>query len=337
MSNTAGVPHLNSFAEAKRWYENTKPIRGHAEKVRPLGFRRHHRMASIAMPDADTVVFSYYGKPFVTWHSDNTFTVTNGVYQSAYTAKHLSYFLPRQWYTDWVNCSMVLRNFNNRYHIPHNAAYKFAPVGDNFDLVDKPVAYAIRKKRNSLKHELAKYEPFLDWLSVVTSVSNEVEAVESGKALDVLREAAGLRSQEWYTQRRAKYLSSGVSFDPDDKSMNDWYASESLPMTFNATYSKQHRFHTPTCAVLLNWVSGTDAEKWVHAMQIISAKAGTYKWRKGEGYIWRLSVDQAKEYLNALALHVYRDTAFYFEPLPTGELAPRTNTRYFQVYEISST
>jgi len=84
-------------------------------------------------------------------------------------------------------------------------------------------------------------------------------------------------------------------------------------------------------------VSGTDADKWVHAMQVISARAGAHKWRKGEGYIWLLSVDQAKEYLNALALHVHRDTAFYLEPLPTGELAPRTNTRYFQVYEISST
>ena len=93
--NTAGVPHLTSFAQAKHRYEQTKPIKGSAN-VRPLGVRRYHKMASISMPDADTVNLEFCGKPLVQWRSDNTYTVYRPVYASAYVPDNTSHYVPKR-------------------------------------------------------------------------------------------------------------------------------------------------------------------------------------------------------------------------------------------------
>ena len=342
MSNTAGVPNLNSFAEAKARYENTTPIRGNADKVRPLGYRQYHRMASIAMPDADTVVFSYYGKPFVTWRSDNTFTVSNGVYQSAYTAKHLSYFLPRQWYTNWVDCAMVLRSYHQRYVIPRNATFRFVPSGESFDLVDKPVAYSIRKKRNSLKHELAQQQPFADWLTVISSVTNVVSDDEVTQASDVLRSEVGLRSHEWYIERRTATIkaienSNDYYSEAYMRAHAEYYVSDNLPATFNRTYVNQRKFNPATCERLLQWVTGTDANKWVLAMNLIAGRTGRRRYTSGTGFSkaeYQAEQRLIMAFLHEITLHVYRDKAFYQEQMPDGVLPSRSNRHYFQVVNL---
>ena len=338
MSNTAGVPSLNSFAQAKARYEQTTPIRGNKDKVRPLGFRKHHRMASIAMPDADTVVFSYYGDPFVTWRSDNTFTVTNGVYQSAYTAKHLSYFLPRRWYTDWVDCAMVIHNYgaDKRYFIPVGAAFKFVPNGDGFDLVDKPVAYSIRKKRNSLKHELAQQQSFKDWLTVVLSVASVVSEPEAGQATDVLRGELGLLSREWFEERRRNSYRDSTRED-NVRIHREYEMSENLPANYYSAYAKHRKFHTAGCERLLQWVTGEDANKWVLAMNLIAGRAGRRRYmHSGE---WRceyhISVERVVDYLQEITLHVYRDKTFHKKQMPDGVLPSRSNRRYFQAVALS--
>jgi hypothetical protein len=341
MSNTAGVPSLNSFAQAKARYEQTTPIRGNKDKVRPLGFRKHHRMASIAMPDADTVVFSYYGRPFVTWRSDNTFTVTNGVYQSAYTAKHLSYFLPRRWYTDWVDCAMVIHNYgaDKRYFIPVGAAFQFAPVGEGFELVNKPVAYSIRKKRNSLKRELAQQQSFKDWLTVVLSVASVVSQPEVDLAADVLRGELGLLSREWFVElRRNSYQDANRTQEDHVRIHNEYEMSENLPATScQFGYATRRKFHTAGCERLLQWVTGEDADKWVLAMNLIAGRAGRRRYlHSGE---WRcehhISVERVMDYLQDITLHAHRDTAFYKAQMPDGVLPSRSNRRYFQAVALS--
>jgi hypothetical protein len=339
MSNTAGVPSLNSFAQAKARYEQTTPIRGNKDKVRPLGFRKHHRMASIAMPDADTVVFSYYGDPFVTWRSDNTFTVTNGVYQSAYTAKHLSYFLPRRWYTDWVDCAMVIHNYgaDKRYFIPACAAFQFAPAGEGFELVNKPVAYSLRKKRNSLKHELAQQQPFMDWLTVVLSVASVVSEGETEHATDVLRGEVGLRSHEWYAERRTEFFKGNPVFDKVayTEMHKEYYMSEHLPAAHYYTAATQRKFHTAGCERLLQWVTGEDADKWVLALNVIAGRAGRRRYLVKGGTEYRTELDKVLDYLQEITLHVHRDKAFDRVQLPDGVLPSRSNRRYFQAIALS--
>jgi hypothetical protein len=339
MSNTAGVPSVNSFVAAKALYEKTTPIRGNKDKVRPLGFRKHHRMASIAMPDADTVVFSYYDRPFVTWRSDNTFTVTNGVYQTAYTAKHLSYFLPRRWYTDWVDCAMVIHNYgaDKRYFIPVGAAFQFAPAGEGFELVNKPVAYSIRKKRNSLKRELAQQQSFKDWLTVVLSVASVVSEEETAHATDVLRGEVGLRPHEWYAERRTAFFKDKPVFDQVayTEIHKEYYMSDNLPAAHYYTAATQRKFHTAGCERLLQWVTGEDADKWVLAMNLIAGRAGRRRYLVKGGTEYRTELDKVLDYLQEITLHAHRDTAFYKEQLPDGVLPSRTNRRYFQAIALS--
>lgn len=342
MPNTAGVPNINSFTQAKTRYEQTPPIRGHADKVRPLGYRKYHHMASIAMPDADTVVFKYYDKPFVTWHSDNTFTVTNGVYQSAYSARHLMYFLPRQWRTGWVDCAMTINKNNGKnYFIPLVEPLNFAPTGDDFELVNKPVAFSIRKKRNSLKHELAQQQPFMDWLTVVMSVAHVVGDDEVEHASGVLRGELGLPSHEWYSERRTAFHKTNVPHDPQEylRHYEEYSMSQNLPVGFHFTYASRRKFHTAGCERLLQWVSGTDADKWVLAMNLIAGRAGRRRYlsrprMSGANVEYHLELGHVMSYLQEVTLHAHRDTAFYREQLPDGVLPSRTNRHYFQVVNL---
>ena len=91
--NTAGVHRLASFKAAKLWHDKTKPIRRNKDNVRPLGSRRHHIMASIAMPDENTVRLEYYGTTLVEWRSDNTYSVFAPKYYTAFVPDNI-YLLP---------------------------------------------------------------------------------------------------------------------------------------------------------------------------------------------------------------------------------------------------
>ena len=93
--DTLRAPILSSFAEAKDWFVKTPPIRGHKDKVRPLGVRRYHQRGSIAMPDDATVALRYYNHTCVEWKHDNTFTVHYPKnYVTAFSVDDLCGFLP---------------------------------------------------------------------------------------------------------------------------------------------------------------------------------------------------------------------------------------------------
>lgn len=73
-NSTTAIPYLRTYAEAKKRYEDTKPIRGDKEGKRPLGDRRHkHMHISEAVVDGATVYKCHcYGTPMVTYYPDDT-------------------------------------------------------------------------------------------------------------------------------------------------------------------------------------------------------------------------------------------------------------------------
>ena len=92
--NAIGGPRLGSFNDAVDWYNKVKPIRGNKDGTRPLGERRYHHMASISMPDPDTVQLSWLEQPMVLWHSDETMTLLKPRGSNAYTPDQVVGFLP---------------------------------------------------------------------------------------------------------------------------------------------------------------------------------------------------------------------------------------------------
>jgi hypothetical protein len=338
MSNTAGVPVLSSFAQAKARYEGTMPIRGNKDKVRPLGYRRYHSMASIEMPDADTVVLKCYGQPFVTWKSDDSFTITNSVYQSAYTAQHLSFFLPRVWYTRWNATRMTVTKNGKAWLMPYGSVFHFAKVGDDYELVNKPVAHAIRKKRGADRKLLKKCVPFFDWLTVVLSVDSRITNEDGSDAQDALRKQSGLKSTDWYREQWVSIVQrrtgpDNTQTEEHQRFQNDYRMSDSVP-TATPYYRRPLSFNTVSCEKLMQWVEGDNAENWVLAMNLLGERAGKRTWR--EDYRYDLSVGQAIAYVLEVARHVNRDTVFFNEQLPDGVVPSRNNSHYMNTHVFSS-
>ena len=339
MSNTAGVPNLNSFAQAKKCFEQSTPIRGNKDKVRPLGYRRYHYMASIEMPDADTVVLKYFGQPFVTWRSDDSFTITNSVYNSAYTAQHLMFFLPRVWRTEWNETRMTVTNKGKAWLMPHGSVFQFVKAGDDFELVNKPVAHAIRKKRGADRKLMEKCAPFFDWLSVVLSIGDRITKTESDWAQDKLRTQSGLKSSDWYREQWRTKVSNRTH--PDDvtteraqQMQNDYRMSDCVP-SYASYYRSLRVFNTVSCEKFMQWVEGDDAEYWVLAMNLIGERAGARRWADSE-YQFILTVNQAANYVMEIARHVNRDTVFFTEQLPDGVVPSRNNSQYMNAHVFSS-
>lgn len=336
-SNTAGVPQINSFAEAKTRFEKTKPIRGNKDKVRPLGYRNKWSMARIEMPDADTVVFLYYGEPFVTWKSDDSFTVTNLVYNSSCSAGHLPFFLPKRWETKWNATRMTIGNKGKFYLMPAGAVFQFVKAGDDYELVNKPVAHAIRKKRGADAKILEKAKPFLDWLTVVSCVNNTLTSEETKDAMDKMRTHVGLRTADWYRERLQE------SYKPESlmtaversKVYDDYRLIDIIPTTISKySYVRYRTFHTPSSELLMNWVEGDNAENWVLAMYVLAERAGNRRYNSGE-LRFELTIETATNYLTEVARHVHRDAIFYKEQLDDGVVPSRSNAVYFRSHAFN--
>ena len=339
--NTAGVPHITSFAQAKQRYEQTKPIRGSAN-VRPLGVRRYHKMASISMPNADTVNLEYCGKPLVQWRSDNTYTVYRPVYASAYVPDNTSHYVPKGAF-GWKHgeICVVLDNtkqYPKKYFFPDGGKLEFQVAGNHHLLLNKPVAYATRANRNVAMKIMTKYQPFMDWLQVVAGVTRHIDMDEAQEACDRLRRLAGVPSEEAYEKEIRNY-------DPTVKYSDMWSLFDErrnagfLPFRgANTRYAYTH-FHRPSCAMLDAWLTDTNAENWVQAMYVIARHQGRHLHFRDAGGAYRntktiLPIDKAVEFLKALTSFLHRDEVFTRERLPDGQLPTKTNLNFFHEIHI---
>ena len=334
--NTAGVPHITSFAQAKHRYEQTKPIKGSAN-VRPLGVRRYHKMASISMPDADTVNLEYCGKPLVQWRSDNTYTVHRPWYANAYTPGNTSQYVPKGAF-GWKHgdICVVLDNtkqYPKAYFFPDGGKLEFQVAGNHHLLLNKPVAYAIRANRNAAMKIMAKYQPFMDWLQVVAGVKREIEMDEAQEACDRLRRLSGVPSEEAF-DTAIRNLAPIVIDDERWRLYEERRNAGHLPFRGNnSRYSYTH-FHRPSCELLDSWLTDTNAENWVQAMYVIARHQGRHLHiRNANGFYSStktiLPIDKAVDFLKAMTSFVHRDEVFTRERLPDGQLPTKTNLNFF--------
>jgi len=84
------IPALRNYQEALDHYNRIVPIRGHAEKRRPLGCRKHHYMHIRRNQEAFECVM--YGTSLLVYHPDNTVEVRN-MYRSNSTTDFMSSLL----------------------------------------------------------------------------------------------------------------------------------------------------------------------------------------------------------------------------------------------------
>ena len=323
--NTACVRRLDSFAQAKKHYQAVKPIRGRTEDVRPLGERRHDGMARIEMPNDNTVDLLFCSKTFVRWHADDTFEVMCPSYYSAYAPDNCTPFLPDLLRMRWIDCRMFLVHDGKEYLMGRGDVFRFSRVGGKYFFLNKPVAYNYRKIRGALDNVMQKYVPFLDWLQVVSAVTNEFEKGEQEYVIPLFDAEADVATEE---QIRAE-----INRRQKEERVYNYELAELCNRSSTAPYSSYHNggYCAEHCAALDRWVTSDNPEDWVNAMKLIGLRFGDYDHRK---QVHRLKFVTAFDVLKNIATHLHRTEVFERVRLPDGKAPTRTNEGFFRSYKI---
>jgi len=299
-------------------------------------------MASISMPNADTVNLEYGGKPLVQWRSDNTYTVYRPVYASAYVPDNTSHYVPKGAF-GWKHGEIYVvldntKQYPKAYFFPDGGKLEFQVAGNHHLLLNKPVAYATRANRNVAMKIMTKYQPFMDWLQVVAGVKREIDMDEAQEACDRLRHLAGVSSEEAY-DKAIRTLAPTLIDDERWTLYDERRNAGFLPFRgSNSRYAYTH-FHRPSCAMLDSWLTDENAENWVQAMHVIARHQGIHLHFRDVGGAYRntktiLPIDKAVDFLKAMTSFLHRDEVFTRERLPDGQLPTKTNLNFFHEIHI---
>jgi len=263
--NTAGVAMRDSFAEYVEKFKSTHSIRSKQNAgVIPLGNRDKHSMASISMPDADTIHLNFYGQPLVIWKSDDSFEVFPPKYYSPYAVANIQQFLPARMEFDWNRGRAVVKHNDNFYLLEKDKTVKFKKVGpETYELVAACSEYAIRKKRGSEKKFVRECEKFLDWMELVQSIDNQnpnpEKEMEDG--MDALLVELGLLTNSEF-DKWCETPDGQRDFDRFEQSK----LRNHIPHATGAVWRARDSFHTEGCKLIMNWITSPMSDKWVSAL-----------------------------------------------------------------------
>jgi len=166
-----------SFADWKKWHDNTKPIRGRSPEIRPLGARRDGDKFSIRMNDADCVELVLYRTPVIKWYSDERVEINCGRWTSAFTCRFIQHIVPLI-YARHSNRQMILEYQQDGMFVKQMMTENQTLVFDyrNGRMVARdsvPQRYTMvlnRKKANNVR---AQYKELIKYANAMTSLMKE--------------------------------------------------------------------------------------------------------------------------------------------------------------------
>ena len=333
--NTASVTMRDSFADYVQKFKGTHPIRSKQNAgVIPLGRREKHYMASISMPDEDTIHLNFYGQPLVTWKSDDSLEIFPPRYYSAYAIDNIQQFAPVGIYFSWNRCRVVVRHGDNSYLLDEGKTIKFKKVGlETYELVAATEEYAIRKKRGSEKKFVRECSKFLDWMELVQSIDNQNPNFEREmqEGMDsILVELGFLTGSEF---------DKWCQTEDGQRNTDRWEQTrlrKHVPHATSAVWRSSTAFHTDGCKLILNWITDPMSDKWVTAFHIIMFNAGKRVYNRSVSK-WTITLDRktAEDYIAELVKHVYFEHCFDRVPLGAGEIPTKQNTEYLKTYRLT--
>lgn len=201
--NSAGLKPIGSFKEAKHKYEDTTPIRGRKEDVRPLGSNRRyseHRiiknMKSVEEEGnpigkwVESYTARLYRTDCVEWNSDGSIEVGTGGYRSPTTQSFINYTLQNRLGTiHSFNGKWYFRNYKDSmdYFIDANDArtLRFEPTGNMvqtnggmmnaYDVVNPVQEYRYKANRKALNALRKRYKSFIEYGTNMLLMSPQVD------------------------------------------------------------------------------------------------------------------------------------------------------------------
>ena len=343
MYNTCRAPVLYNYAHAKEWHDKTPPIRGNADKVRPLGSRRHWQMASIAMEGED-VVLNYYLRKVVVWHPDDSITVYLPRWCTAFEPDKLAHFLPPRVNFKWDKRRLFLSNGWCDEHMEvtdaepvrlaaTDVATHCGRITRQFKIVNLPKVFKYAKRRNVLPRIVKdKFAPFLDWVQVVTALQSKITSNEYVETRNNLfHETVGISESRW---NKAMQWYQVTPWPSEESVLHRKYlfgdavrCRENFPMGGRNSYGNVG-FHRAGVTRLYEMMLAENQDQWLDALQIIAGTHGKRVWADGDvGY--EVPIDYVKQYIERVVCVVHRDEVFHQVELSAGEIPSKTNLQFF--------
>ena len=366
--NTFGIKPFANYDQALAHHNSVVPIRG--KTVRPLGIRRHHGSASISLDGATgDVRLNYLGHPFVVWHATGGFTLNAPHHYSGFTVHTLHNYLPDPMFFQWDKSRLVVKMNSvrtiydpskdendgmfkregvegKRFLLEKGGSLKFIKTDDGYDLESYPTEYNYRKRPRVAKKIMAKYQPFLDWVALVTSIDNKGSEFEdeTTTAHNRLRVACGYKPSEWYDDQYRKTYCHIAYDDPVRMNFNyDMNVLDDIPMVRKGNRYGRQWTHSQSAERLLEWMSGTEpTEDWSWAMYVLLRQGGTHEHHYQYGrpsqkttYTRSFKGDDLTKYIEDLICVVHADEVFIEEQLEAGVVPSKSNRFYITEPNLS--
>jgi len=347
--NTVEAPILLDYETALAHYHSVKPIRN--KTVRPLGARRYHREASIALL-GDDVALIYYGQPLTIWHPDNTLTVFYPAYCNSYEPEKLAHFLPPGLSFAWNKVRLVVHNLDTDEAalLRRGDKIRFVPTGATkpFHLRERrvwafdnmPVEYNYVKRANVLPKLVEQHmSAFLRWFDDTAKIVSTIEDSETNEVVGrLLYEATGGTPRDVMDlsqkQNSIPWIGEPVDVKRKHEMNHELALIDYYPLGGKSSY-KPKWHHLAGVRILYNWMLQGNEERWYDALCVLVRRQIRMDW---QGRVYEINGvgdrEDIVDYITKIVGIVHRDEVYKRVELSKGVLPSRTNREVFNDYSF---
>jgi hypothetical protein len=164
------VPRVHSYADALRIHNNTKPLRGRAEEIRPLGNRRDADTYWIRK-HGDAIELVLYKTPVITFEPDGDVVLFVDSYNSVSTHQFLSHVLGIL--AGGVRRTTVLVIGGNKYTLSGQEKLRLRKEDGNWHVLNPTQQWSWRLDRKAVAEVRSKYGEFYKYLKGFVNLRTE--------------------------------------------------------------------------------------------------------------------------------------------------------------------
>ena len=171
---------FSTYDKALKHFKDTKPIRGRAEELRPLGRNRAYTQCAIKHdPLTDSVTASLYGEECLSIDSDGLLKISHGRWITPTTARFIEACLPSAFGTVYLHRRRIIFKGRNHkeYVIPSEGLFlQASPNWVKVEVVPTQkvateVGYEYKASRKVMNKLRKTYAGFLNMVDVMSAMS----------------------------------------------------------------------------------------------------------------------------------------------------------------------
>lgn len=165
------VPRVHSYADALKIHDKTKPLRGRAEEIKPLGNRRDADTYHIRK-HGDAIELVLYKTPVITFEPDGEVVLFVDNYNTVATHQFLSHVLGIS--VGGVRRTTVLTINNSKYTLAGQDKLRLRrDEGGNWRVINPTQQWSWRLDRKEVTNVRSKYGEFYKYLKGFVNLRTE--------------------------------------------------------------------------------------------------------------------------------------------------------------------